>query len=151
MINMNGKKSRIMICGSMAFAEEMVKAKNKLEKMGCVVRIPTDTKDIIEENHDHDDLEADYEHCIENEIMKKHFEFIENSDGILVLNYKKNNIEGYIGTATLMEIGLAHHLDKKIFLLNSLPDPENHRWAHEVRITQPKILGGNLENIQECL
>ncbi len=138
---------KIMICGSMTFAKEMLDAKQKLEEIGHQVKIPTDTHEIVNREHNHDDLESDYNHCVGKDIMRTHFKFIEESDAILVLNYDKNNINGYIGTASLMEIGLAHHFDKKIFLLQPIPHHSEQRWAHEVRIMQPFILNGDLSKI----
>ena len=139
---------KIMICGSMTFAKEMIKSKEILEEMGHLVTIPTDAFDIACGNHDNDDLEADFTHCVENDIMRTHFKFIEESDAVLVLNHDKNDTKGYIGTATLMELGVAHHLHKKIFLLQDLPHHSDHRWTHEVRIMQPTILHGDFSKIQ---
>jgi nucleoside 2-deoxyribosyltransferase len=139
---------KIMICGSMTFSKEMIKTKEILEEMGHLVTIPTDAFDIVNGDHNHDDLEADYNHCIENDIMRTHFKFVEESDAVLVLNHDKNNIKGYIGTATLMEVGLAHYFHKKIFLLQELPHHSEHRWTHEVRIMQPVVLNGDFSKIQ---
>lgn len=69
--------------------------------------------------------------------MKAHFTKIEWSDAILVANYDKKGIAGYIGGNTLMEIGLALHLDKKIYLLNRIPDVP---YDEEIRATQPKVI-----------
>ena len=97
---------KIMICGSMTFSKEMLETKKTLESIGHIVQIPTDAQDIVDGNHDNDDLEADYLHCVENDVMRSHFKFIEGSDAVLVLNHDKNGIKGYIGTATLMELAL---------------------------------------------
>lgn len=140
---------KITICGSMTFAKKMLEVKKKLEKMGHVVNLPPDTHIVHEGKLNHDDLDADFEHCVKNDIMRRQFNFIEKSDAILVLNYDKDGIKGYIGTASLMEIGVAHHLGKKIFLLNSIPHHSEHRWAHEVRIIQPVILEGDLSKIKK--
>jgi nucleoside 2-deoxyribosyltransferase len=137
-----------MVCGSMAFARQMKEAKRELEKMGHKAIVPTDMEMCIKNPNHIDDLDADFRHCVENEIMKKHFGFIEQSDAILVLNNKKNGVDGYIGTATLMELGVAHHLGKKIFLLHDIPQPKDARWAHEVRILQPVVLNGDLAKIR---
>jgi len=131
----------------MTFAKEMLETQKKLKEMGHQAQIPTDAQMVASGNHNHDDLEADYKHCIENDIMRNHFKLIEQSDAILVLNHDKNGVKGYIGTASLMEIGLAHHFNKKIFLLQPLPPNSEHRWTHEVRITQPIILNSNLSKI----
>ena len=138
----------IMICGSMTFSKEMIKAKNKLEEMGHDVRVPCDIDVHLDDEDFIDDLEKDFEHCVENEVMKKCFSKVEESDAILVLNYEKNNISGYIGTSTLMEMGLAYYFDKRIFLLFSPPQYSKHRWAHEVRVFQPEILNGDLEKLK---
>jgi hypothetical protein len=141
---------KIMICGSMTFAKEMLEAKKLLEEMGYLVKIPTDALEIANGDHDHDNLEDDYNHCVENDIMRVHFKFIEESDAILVLNHDKNGIKGYIGTASLMEIGLAHHFHKKIFLLQYLPHHSEYRWVHEVRIIQPIILNKDFSKIERA-
>lgn len=70
------------------------------------------------------------------------------SDAILVLNYPKNGIRGYIGTSSLMEIGLAHYLGKKIFLLNEIPLATQARWSHEVHIIQAVVIDGDLEKVK---
>jgi len=139
---------KIMICGSMTFSKEMIETKKILESLGHQVQIPTDAQDIVDRKHDNDDLEADYAHCVEKDIMREHFKFIEKSDAVLVLNHDKNGIKGYIGTASLMELGVAHHLHKKIFLFNPLPHHSEHRWVHEVRIMQPTIIDNDLSRIR---
>lgn len=138
---------KITICGSLTFSKEMLQTKEKLEQMGHEVNIPTDASAVACGKHDNNDLEADYQRCIEDDIMRTHFKLIENSDAVLFLNHDKNNIKGYLGTASLMELGLAYHLNKKIFLLNPFPHSSEQRWAHEVSIIQPIILNGDLSKI----
>ncbi len=139
---------KIMICGSMTFANEMIEAQKKLKETGHDAEIPCDTEEHVNDPNFTDDLENDYKHCVKNRIMERCFEKVAENDAILVLNYPKNNIEGYVGTATLMEIALARHFGKKIFILNNLPHHSKARWAHEVRILQPIILEGDLRRIK---
>lgn len=138
---------KITICGSMTFAKEMIEAKKKLEEIGHKAEVPPDTLQMINGECDIDELETNYEHCIKNDIIRAHFKLIEDSDAILILNYDKNGIKGYVGTSSLMEIGLAYYLGKKIFLLYPTPHHSEQRWAHEIRIMQPLILNGNLDLI----
>ena len=140
---------KVFICGSMYFAKEMLAAKKKLEEMGHVVEIPCDTQEFID-NQDltTDNHEEDYKHCIENDIIRKSFNTITESDAILVLNYPKNGVNGYVGASGLMEIGLAYYLDKKVFLLNPPPKVEEAKSSHEILIMQPVILNGNLDLIK---
>ncbi|MBW2970472.1 hypothetical protein KY319_05095 [Candidatus Woesearchaeota archaeon] len=137
----------IMICGSMSFAKEMLETQKQLEELGHKAEVSLDTQQVAGGEHDNEDLEADCTHCIKTNVMRESFKQIEKSDAILVLNYPKNNIKGYIGTSSLMEIGLAYHYGKKIFLLHEPPHFTEHRWAHEIKIIQPKILNGDLTKI----
>ena len=139
---------KIMICGSMTFAKEMMDVEKKLEKLGHSVSVPSDIESHLKDPDLIDNLEENYKHTIEKDIMRQCFKLIAKSDAILVLNYPKNNINGYVGTSSLMEIGLAYYLGKKIFLFNPMPKPHKVRWAHELEIINPKIINGDLSKIQ---
>ena len=67
----------------------------------------------------------------------------------MVLNYEKNGVKGYIGASTLMELAVAHHLQKPIFLLHPTPPYKEQRWAHEVAMLQPRVLNGALSAIPD--
>jgi len=73
---------------------------------------------------------------------------VAESDGVVVLNKKRKGVDGYIGVSALMEMAVAHHLNKKIFLMYPYPDFNKHRWAQEVGIMQPVILHEDLKGIQ---
>ena len=138
-----------MICGSMSFSKEMLDAKKGLEELGHSVKVPCDIDMHLDDSGFIDNLDADYEHCVENNTMKTCMDKIDESDAILVMNHPKNGVSGYVGTSTLMEIGLAYYLGKKIFLMFSTPLSSEARWAHEVRIMQPVVLGGDLGKIAQ--
>ena len=106
---------KITICGSMYFAKEMLEAKDMLEKMGHITIVPLTTEECL----DNPELNMDLEYCFKNDVQKNHFNKIAESDAILVLNYEKNGLKGYIGGASLMEIAIANHLNKKIFFARS--------------------------------
>lgn len=139
---------KIFICGSMHFSKEMFLAEKKLESMGHWAKVPCDTKLFADDpkkttdNHD-----ENFKHCIEQDIIRKCFDDIAESDAILVLNYPKNGKEGYLGASVLMEIGLAYFLKKKIFLLYPPPPVKEEKYTHEVLIMQPTILNGDLSKI----
>lgn len=138
---------RIVICGSMHFSKEMLEAQKIIQNLGHEGIVPLDTLECLENPA----LNMDLEHGINLDIDKDHFNKIENSDAILVLNYPKNNMSGYIGGATLMEIGIARHFDKKIFILHDLPSEDELRYALEIKVTRPVILNGDLHNIKKHL
>lgn len=138
---------RIMIVGSMTSVKEMLSTKKKLETSGHIVNVPPDTELHLKSPNFINNFESNIRHVRENNILRKCFNLIAGSDAILVLNHKKNNVDGYIGTSALMEIGIAYYLGKKIFLLNPIPSPRDARWAHEIGAMAPKIIDGDLSKI----
>ena len=134
---------KIYICGSMHFSKEMLKTKSELEKFGYSVSVPPDIDDCVK----NPELNADLEHCFRTNIQEKCFRKIAEHDAILILNYEKNGIKGYIGGATLMEIGLAQYLDKKIFLLYPPPKIKDQKYSVEIQLAKPIILNGDLTKI----
>ena len=139
---------KIQICGSMKFAKEMKSAKKELQALGHNVTIPTNTDDHIEDPDFVDNLKKNYEDSVEKDTIRECFKLVADAQAILVLNHHRNGINGYLGTSTLMEIGLAYYLGKKIFLLNPIPHYDEVRWAHEVMIMDPTIINGNLSKIK---
>lgn len=79
------------------------------------------------------------------EAMRNHNEKIVWSDAILVLNLDKNDIAGYIGANTLMEMGLAFHLKKPIYLLNQIPDIS---YREEILGMHPIVINGDFSKMQ---
>lgn len=137
-----------MIVGSMTSAKEMLATKKELESLGHLVDVPTDTELHLKDPDFINNFESNLKHVKKNNILRKCFNLIAKSDAILVLNHKKNNIDGYIGASALMEIGLSYYLSKKIFLLNPIPSPHEVRWAHEVEVIAPTIINGDLNKIK---
>jgi len=137
-----------MICGSMTFAKEMMDTKRKLENLGHSVFVPSDIESHLKDPILIDNIEENYKHAIDKDVLKQCFNLVAKSDAILVLNHNKNGVEGYVGTSALMEIGLAYYLGKKIFLFNLIPKPKEARWAHELEIIRPVILNRNLKQIK---
>src|SRR5438270_526523 len=133
---------KIMISGSMAFAKEMVAAKKELESGWHEVFVPHDIEQHLENPDFVDDLAGNFNHVVETDIMRKCFDLVAKSDAVLVLNLHRKGINGYIGTSTLMEIGLGYYLGKKLFLYNDIPHWDEVRWAHEINIMQPTIIHG---------
>lgn len=137
-----------MISGSMAFAKEMIDTQKKLEAMGHEVGLPFETEIHLDKPEFVDDLSGNLQYCIDNDVIRKSFDFIASADAIVVLNHPRKGVDGYIGTSTLMEIAIAYYLHKKIYLLNSVPHFDSVRWAHEIAIMQPTIINGDLSLIQ---
>ena len=137
---------KIMICGSVTFAKSMLEIKEELEKKGHIVLISDDAPFYVENPETKLSFEEELRLAKEQDILNKALNKISQSDAIVVLNYEKNNIKGYLGTSVLMELAVAYHLKKKIFLLNEIDKTQN--YALEVELINPIILNGDLNNLK---
>lgn len=123
---------KITLCGSIAFFDQMLAVKKQLEALGHEVKLPP--TEVPDENGRMIPVAKYYELrktvtdetswvWINKEIaMRNHFDKVAWSDAILVCNYDKKGIVGYIGANTLIEMGLAMYLRKPIYLLNPIPE-----------------------------
>lgn len=145
---------KITICGSIAFYDEMRDIKKRLENLGHQVKLPPfEIKDEagnmipVKQYYEIRKVASDDTGWIwerKKEAMKKHFDKVVWADAILVTNYDKKGVVGYVGSNTLMEMGLAFHLDKPIYLLNAIPEIG---CKEEILGMQAVILNGKLEEI----
>lgn len=131
----------------MRYAQQMIEAKKTLEEMGHTVEVPHDIETHLKDPDLVDNLSANLKHAGELDLMRECFELVADADAIVVLNFDRNNTPGYIGTSTLMEIGLAYFLKKKIFLYNPIPSHHVARWAHEIQLINPTIIHGDLSKV----
>jgi hypothetical protein len=146
---------KITLCGSIAFYDEMLEVKGKLEELDHEVKLPI--SEVIDEDgnvvpikeyYDRRKAETSETGWIwdrKEAAIRAHFEKIEWSDAILVLNYNKNGIANYIGGNTFLEIGLAFHLKEKIFLLNPIPEIS---YKEEMLGMKPIIINNDLTKIK---
>ncbi|MBN1778649.1 MAG: hypothetical protein JW816_00280 [Candidatus Buchananbacteria bacterium] len=144
---------RIVICGSVVFAKEMKAAKEQLEKMGHQTEVPFYVKKIISGEVDYDTYiktketvgDTDLRQKADEDLIKRYYRLIGQSDAILVINIERKGIKNYIGGNTLMELGFAYVLNKPIFLLNPIPEMG---YSDEIIATKPIILNGDLTKIK---
>lgn len=106
---------KLVICASASFEKEIVTYKNKLEKLGYeVIKYPTKIKG---------DIVSGYK----NE-FSCHYNAIDETDAIIVLNLEKKGVKGYIGAGVFAEMAFAIGLNRvfnkkiKVYYLNELPD-----------------------------
>jgi len=137
---------RIGIIGSMQFTEKMLEVRDKLIALGHDAFVTdlsapfigkTDEEKEIIKIHQKNNLDA----------IREFWNKMQGADAVLVLNYDKNGINNYIGGNTLMEIGFAHVLNQKIFLLN--PIPEIFYYKTEIEAVKPTIINGDLTLIKD--
>jgi nucleoside 2-deoxyribosyltransferase len=134
----------ITICGSMQFHREMAKIQSSLEKVGHTVLVPTELGNTqTNESYmvrDEDKISTK----IEYDFIREHFRKIEQSDAILILNYEKKGVKGYIGGNTFLEMGYAFGLGKKIYLLYPIPTMD---YGVEMHAMKPIVLDGDLSKL----
>ncbi len=142
---------KIVVCGSSSAKEAKVKLKKELQDLGHEVIIhPFYEKLVAGETVDPEYMA--YINKNEHFVAKKKYGFIKwyynkilESDAILVVNLDKGDIKNYIGGNTLMEIAFAHCNDKKVFLLN--PIPERLSYTDEIKAMYDEILDRDLTKI----
>ena len=137
----------ITICGSMAFFENMQNLQKQLEKLGFKVYIPDPNEQNLPTAYTNSNTLTKNQK--KSYFIKKHLEKIKNSSSILIANYKKHNILGYINGNTLMELAYAFAENKDIFILNPLPQKEQLNYLDEIKGTLPVILNQNLYKVRE--
>ncbi|MCX6817814.1 MAG: hypothetical protein NTU57_03075 [Candidatus Aenigmarchaeota archaeon] len=136
---------KIAVCSSMVFAEKMLETKEKLEKLGHEVLI----SDFIGSYAGKNEKEKERLTLLdknEKDAIRRFWNKIKKSDAILVLNYDRRGVKNYIGGNTLMEIGFAHVLNKKIFLMNPIPEIEFYK--SEIEAVRPVVINGDFGKIK---
>ena len=145
---------KITLCGSIAFYVKMLEIKSKLEQMGHEVKLPP--AEIPDENgkmipikdyYEKRKKETDTNSWIwdrKQDAIRWHFQKVDWSDAVLILNYDKNSVSGYIGPNTLMEMGIAFYLNKKILLLKDIPEII---YKEEILGMKPIVIDGDLSRM----
>lgn len=132
---------KIVICGSMSMHVKMFEVKSSLELMGHDVVMPG--TDNINEELDKDGNSVESAHIkIRDDLIRDYYEKIKKSDAVLVVNENRKGLEGYIGGNTFLEIGFAHVLRKKLYILNRYSDQLS--YFDEINAMQPVVLRGDL-------
>jgi hypothetical protein len=137
---------KITVCGSLKFINEMKEVKLKLKQLDHEVLMPESAIESKDQNYWNNLMNDNPQECsrIRGERIKLHFNKINSSEAILILNYSKKEKENYIGANTFLEMGYAFGVDKKIFVLNQLP--KDHHYE-ELIAMNPICLYGDLNLI----
>ncbi len=146
----------ITICSSVDFTPKIIELKQELESMGHTVNIPYFTQMII-------DGDLNYEEYLTSkdtggdialrelqsiDMIRRYWDFIKESDAVLVLNMDKKGIAGYIGGSTLMEMGFAYGHGKRLYLWSDIPArSERIHYVDEIVDMEPVVIHGDLDKI----
>ena len=136
---------KIGIIGSMQFTDKMLEVKAKLQELGHDAFVTDLHKAMVGKTDD--EIEKIKLHQKYNmDAIREFWNMMQGADAVLVLNYDKNGIKNYVGGNTLMEIGFAHVLNQKVFMLN--PIPEMPYCQTEIEAVKPIILNGDFSKIE---
>lgn len=142
--------STIVFCSSAAFYQHVNELAANLEKRGFTTVVPKTARRMAESgDYDVTHYKTWYENANDYdkkaELMRAHFDEVAKGDAILVVNDEKHGVPGYIGPNVLMEMGLAFHLRKQIYVLH--PVTTESPVYEEVHGMGSVILDGDLTKI----
>lgn len=141
----------ITICASASFYRQVVELKRQLEALGYRVLVPH----VAEKMAETGDYEVDHyktwfadpnDYHKKTELMEAHFAKVIEGDMTLVLNYEKHGQPNYIGGNVLMEMVLAYHYKKPIYVLNDAPKESG--FIEEILGLKPIFMKGDLSRLQ---
>jgi len=135
---------KIGIIGSMQMTERMLDLRDRLKGLGHEAFV-TNLADGFVGKTDEEKERIKIEQKNDQDAIREFWDLMQDADAVLVANYDKHGIANYIGGNTLMEIGFAHVLNQKIFLLN--PVPEIPFYKTEIEAVRPVIINGDLSKV----
>lgn len=136
---------KIGIIGSMQYTEQMFEMKEKLNKLGHSAFLTDLHKAFIGKSDEEKEI-IKIEQKNNMDAIREFWHMMQGAEAVLVLNLDKYGIKNYIGGNTFLEIGFAHVLNQKIFLLNPIPDIQFYKT--EIEAMKPVILNGDLSLIK---
>jgi hypothetical protein len=110
---------RISICGSMSFIDQMEELAANLRRRGLMVATPVREEAGIAWS----ELEPAAAARAKGEYITGYLAEIRVSDHVLIANYDKAGISGYVGPNALIEAAFARALDKGVVFLHP-PGPQ---------------------------
>jgi len=141
---LKGIKMKIGIIGSMQYTEQMMGYKEKLNKLGHHAFLTDLHKPFIGKS-DEEKEEIKIHQKNNCDAIREFWRAMQGADAVLVINLDKHGIKNYVGGNTFLEMGFAHVLNQKVFLLNNIPDMI---YTSEIVAMKPVIINGDLSRIK---
>lgn len=145
---MSGKT--IVLCSSANFYQHVNELADQLDELGFTAVVPHNAAEMRKSgNYDTTAVKTWYDNPSDfdkkAQYMRWHFDEIAKGDAILVVNDTKHDVDGYIGSNVLLEMGLAFYLKKPIFILNQVDTTLAN--YEEVYGMTPVFLDGDLHKV----
>jgi hypothetical protein len=143
----------ITICTSSSFYRQAVDLAEEFEKAGFNVLLP-DMAEAMKKANDFERtnfqpwLTDPAKYYVKGDLMHGHFDKVAAGDSVFVINDEKHGVQNYIGGNVLMEMALAFHLGKPIFILNEVP--EESSFKEEIYGMEPVVLKGKASDFPKA-
>jgi hypothetical protein len=133
------------VAGSMQHTEKIVEICERLKKMGHQVFMSKfGDKYIGKTDDEKEKLKLD--HKYNHDAIREFWKPMQDADALVVANFDKNGVKNYIGGNTFLEMGFAHVLNQKIYLMN--PIPKMPYYETEIIAMKPVVINGDLSLIK---
>lgn len=130
----------ITLCGSIKFAKKLKRIADELKGLGHTVYYPEPAESL--------DTKSSVQEIIKTrtKLIRRHLDYIDKSDAVLLVNLTRNGVENYLGVSALSEATYAFGRKKQLFALNELPKELN--YSIELAALNPIVINGDLAKIQ---
>jgi len=135
----------LFIAGSLTFAKELLALQRFYHQHGHQAMVCDDCPLFAAEPDRKLSFDEQLREGIRKDVLREGFEKIRQADLLLVANYEKRGIQGYIGPSVLMEMGV-QYADRKPMAVLFEPLKEQPSGL-EIYLMQPTILYGNPEQL----
>jgi len=135
---------KIGVAGSMQFTEKMMSLCDELEGLGHEAFMSKFAPYFVGKS-DAEKEEIKLHQKNKNDAIREFWKPMQDADALLVANFDKHGIKNYIGGNAFLEMGFAHVLNQKIYLLN--PIPRMPYYETEIVAMRPIVINGDLSKI----
>jgi hypothetical protein len=135
---------KIGVAGSMQCTEKMMEICQALREQGHEVFMSKFGDEYVGKS-DEEKEKLKLHHKYNHDAIREFWKPMQGADALVVANYDKNGIKNYIGGNSFLEMGFAHVLNQKIYLMNPVPDIPY--YGTEIIAMRPVILNGDLNKV----
>lgn len=136
---------KIGVAGSMQYTERMIDLCDRLRALGHESFMSKFADSYVGKTDDEKER-IKLDHKYNYDAIREFWKPMQGADALLVANYDKHGIRNYIGGNAFLEMGFAHVLNQKLFLLHPIPDMPY--YGTEIIGMKPVVIDGDLTKIK---
>ncbi len=138
-------RMNIGVAGSMQFTEQMMQVCSDLERLGHTTFMSKFKDHYIGKTDDEKEIQK-LKDKYQKDAIREFWKPMQDADALVVVNLDKHGIKNYIGGNSFLEMGFAHVLNLKLFLMNPIPDMPY--YGTEIIAMNPVVINGDLTKIR---